>query len=275
MEDGKTVDFITECKDCIFYSGEIFNSSSKECLFHDRISKYDRKNLVYKKPIRGLSANSIIVDEIVLPEVYSSPLLPLVNDSPIITTVCATKRINREKESMEEEIARVDAELTLRPTQIFLCKTMIEVVNRAFELNSYDPTLPGIFILLGWHPDISMLLAVNNSYKLMVPLDRLNIMGAIDDAVKNVKTTYYTVWDCKEFQAAHLQLFNKLVNTDLIGITCLQSEHLSFNGLTVNTLIHRLFHGNANMPIYEKIKEAAAYQNNTEAYYASYNTNSP
>lgn len=236
MEDGKTVDFITECKDCIFYKNE--------CLFHDRISKYKERGMVTGYP-------------------------------PVITTVCAAKRINREKESIEEEISRVEKELEIRPTQIFICKTMIEIVNRAFELNSYDPKLPGIFILLGWNPDISMLLAVNSSYKMIVPIDRLDIMGEIDDAVKLVKTTYYTVWDCKEFQAAHLKLLNELINERLIGVTCLQSTHLSFNGLTVNTLIHRLFHGNANMPIYEKIKEAAAYQNNPETYHASYNTNSP
>lgn len=243
--DDKTIDFETSCKDCIF--AKFKNGIQTRCLFHDRLSIYQ---------------------DLQLAELVEEDNLEFFK----INTVCNAKRskeLYKDIKTPKTIVKLVEKEIALKTTHVFICNTMLDVIRLASDLSAKDSEAVGIFILLGFDPDIKALLKINNKYILTVPLDRTNVPAAIDGAVKNVKTTFYTVWDNSEVDMEHLEKIKQHINFELNKCVCYQTKKNSLNGLSVSTYVHRMFHGNDNMPIYEKIKEAADYQKNEEAYYCA------
>lgn len=244
--DERTASFNTSCLDCIF--AKFSKDTQTKCKFHDRLSLYESKGLT-----------ELIEDDESGKEYY------------VIKTICNAKRPIGWKSRayrLNRLIDMVEKEITIKTSYIFLCKNNIEMLDLAsnMELNEEKPE-KSIYVLFDWHPDIEGMRKINPKNIILVPVDKTDVRGAIDAAVDKIDSLYYTVWDSSYPTPKYIENLNKLINVELRRLLCHQPEKDCFNGLTVNKTIHTLFQGNRNLFIYDKIKEAAEYQGNTEAFH--------
>ena len=86
----------------------------------------------------------------------------------------------------------------------------------------------------------------------------------LDMAVQKCKSQYYAVFSLlSKIPVNLIERLNDLINNQLRNVSMIKPIE-GINGMVVQTYLHKVFGGNKNMPIYEKVQEAAQLQNQSE-----------
>lgn len=248
MLDEKTVNFQTSCKDCVFSIKNPKVGQQVGC-HAGMLNRFNDKKLDWE------------------------------NGHYLINDICNRKRVQSwwDKHKFENFLAAVEQ----CEKEIEIASTLIVVVDSEqaglsfIELLNASPAnfvLPkSVFFILtysGANKDtfLDAKLINNITRRVILPVADKDVTRLIDAAVGSVKTTYYTVWFAPSFSPAKLSELNKVINDDGVKmIMDVPHDDNRYNGFTCSTLAHRIFHGNTNMPLHEKLEESAALQNNSEA----------
>jgi hypothetical protein len=249
--DEKSVQFTTGCKPCIF--AEVYDGEQIGCDFN-RLEKYIQQGKAeYDQTTRHFTIQTIcntcrgeewankhvgrnliaaVEDEIKIPldfilmSIDESPKDVLKNLPDIIK-----KCVNQER---------------IKPKKILL-------VLRNTNIKSTDVNE----ILQECCDEVHF----GVEYQLIRVLDfGADIHRCLDMGVQKSRSRYYAVFSLTNNIPKNLILvLNDLINNQLKSVSMVEPI-CGFNGMIVQTALHRLFGGNHVMPIYEKVLDAAKIQ---------------
>lgn len=236
--DKRTVNFLTSCEDCIFRNG-------KRCHLN-RISKFNAKGMVEVSK-EGIN---------------------------IIQGVCNAKRDSNwvyNEVSMKERKKQVELECQIQTAFIAISRSDKETKKILNKFGSIKDIYikPKQIIIVTVYNGVDVNTPTSKDYiehTLIKPSDlTLSESQLIDLAIDRVNTTYFTCWTdgTKNMNFGFINKVNKLMFNDLRKLVMARMTN-GFNGLTVLTSVSKMFYNNRGMPIYDKVIEAAEYQNNKE-----------
>jgi hypothetical protein len=252
--DEKTEIFITSCKPCIFAQWQ--DGVQLDTCDLGRLEKYIQQGRTQSHP-----------------EGYHT-----------ITTVCnacrgetwANHNVGRNLISkVEEEIQvettfillSVDEDATkivnLLPELITKCVNQIQVKPKQILVVIKNKDVNYNYVL-----NILNDLCVDVEFKLIKVLEEsADRLRCLDLGVQKCTSRYYAVFDLRSnIPKNFIQTLNNLINIDLKTISMIKPI-CGISGMVVQTFLHKIFGGNKEAPIYEKIEEAAKDQARIEYIY--------
>ncbi len=231
--DERTVEFNTNCNDCLFAQ---FTGNKQTGCKQNRLSKYIEQGLTTK----------IVEDD----KSYYH-----------INTICNAFCQDEKLVNMIPKIIRVQCDLIVSSYEQVFDPTQ-DIINTIKSAVSNKEKPNKIFIvvknnIIKFRSLMSELKSICGDipFNLIQSLDN-TYEKSIDYAVNSVKSTYYTVLEAGD--KPYPDFINRLniaLNTDLKRFVMVEGDHDVYS-----TKLHKLFHGNDNMPLRQKIKEAAEFQ---------------
>jgi hypothetical protein len=250
--DEKTENFSTSCKNCIFAQWENGVQVDNGCDL-GRLEKYNQQNKV-KTHEDGYF---------------------------IIDTVCntcrgeswANRNVGKNLISLVNDEIKITLDFVLLATEEKdIYKKLPDLINQCVKQKMILPKK--IFIVIPKHvnaiPIYNMLqeeFSETQHEIIKIVDEKCSELECIDIAIKRVKSRYYAIFDLSSKIPVNLiQVLNELINTHLKSLSMVKPFYKN-NGLILQTTLHRIFGGNKNAPIHEKITEVSIIQQKTENVY--------
>lgn len=247
MNHDKTIEIKTSCKDCIF--AEWSTLTQIGCVF-DRLEKY--RDMGLTKPIQEDGK-----------QFYE------------INALCNTCRDKEWADKQDCLISNVKKETAIDVDIIIpyllLGKEGIDKLDLTLKsiVNMNKKPKNVIVPIKDWNVDynhIMNLLKTNlkktniNYYLVSVISPVTDIQAMIDNAFKNVESMYYSVFlPGYKVPNDFIVKINKLINVDLMKFSMIKPVE-NINGFTVQSMLHKIFYGNENDELSNKIINAAEIQ---------------
>lgn len=246
--DQRTHDFFTSCKDCYF---AVWDDKQQIGCQVNRIQKYVDREIADKKDGNNFYTIQTFCNAhrtIEWAAKYDNPL-EMIAEQTTTTIDFIVVSIDQELDTVQKILSSFKncCEQKLKPNSI-----VVLVRNASITYRDLDKELSIMANLY----DVP--------YKLTRILDpELSELSCYDLGVKQCKAVYFCMCIVGQ-EPLPKDLSYKLdylINKEVVPISLLiygDDQH----GMICQRLLHKIYGGNINMPLQEKIKEASVYQNN-------------
>jgi hypothetical protein len=265
--DERSVKFTTGCQPCIF--AEVYDGQQIGCDFN-RLEKYIQQG---KAELNADDENAS--------EVYNEDGSdPAVNNTGYYTikTICntcrgeewANKHIGRNLIAAVEDEIKIPLDFILMSIDDSAEEVLKKLPDLVKQCVNQDKIKPKKIILVLRNSNIKSS-EVNDvlreccdevvEYQLIRVLDfTADIHRCLDMGVQKSDSRYYAVYGLGNSIPKNLILvLNDLINNQLKSVSMIEPI-CGFNGMIVQSALHRIFGGNRAMPLYEKVVDAAKIQ---------------